>query len=67
MPQLRDDGADQLSNVVELKSLSFQEPLAIGLMRLRAQRGLTNKDLAEQLGASEAYMSRSSAACGLLV
>lgn len=58
MTRVRDDGADQLSNMVDLKSLSFQERLAIGLMRLKAQRRLTNKDLAEQLGVSEAYMSQ---------
>ncbi|MBY5774840.1 helix-turn-helix transcriptional regulator [Rhizobium leguminosarum] len=58
MRRARDDGTDQLSNVVDLKSLSFQERLAIGLMRLKAQRRLTNKDLAEQLGVSEAYMSQ---------
>lgn len=58
MTRVRDDGTDQLSNVVDLKSLSFQERLAIGLMRLKAQRRLTNKDLAEQLGVSEAYMSQ---------
>ncbi len=58
MTRVRDDGADQLSNMFDLKSLSFQERLAIGLMRLKAQRRLTNKDLAEQLGVSEAYMSQ---------
>ncbi|MEZ2129798.1 MULTISPECIES: helix-turn-helix domain-containing protein [unclassified Sinorhizobium] len=58
MPRLKDDLSDGRSNVVDLKSLSFQERLAIGLMRLKAQRRLTNKDLAEQLGVSEAYMSQ---------
>ncbi|MBB3659703.1 DNA-binding Xre family transcriptional regulator [Rhizobium sp. BK650] len=58
MPQLKDDGTDERSDVVDLKSLSFQERLAIGLMRLKAERRLTNKDLAEQLGVSEAYMSQ---------
>lgn len=58
MPRLTDHGTDQLSNEVDLKSLSFQERLANGLMRLKAQRRLTNKDLAEQLGVSEAYMSQ---------
>ncbi|WP_349963290.1 helix-turn-helix transcriptional regulator [Rhizobium sp. ZPR3] len=58
MPRLKDDGTDQASHVIDLTSLSFQERLAIGLMRLKAQRRLTNKDLADQLGVSEAYMSQ---------
>lgn len=58
MPRLKDDGVDLVPNVIDLTSLSFQERLAIGLMRLKAQRRLTNKDLADQLGVSEAYMSQ---------
>ncbi|MBB3617956.1 DNA-binding Xre family transcriptional regulator [Rhizobium sp. BK609] len=58
MSRLKNDGADQVSNAIDLTSLSFQERLAIGLMRLKAQRRLTNKDLADQLGVSEAYMSQ---------
>lgn len=58
MSRLKDDGADQVSNAIDLTSLSFRERLAIGLMRLKAQRRLTNKDLADQLGVSEAYMSQ---------
>ena len=38
--------------------IEIGERLAIGLMRLKAQRRLTNKDLADQLGVSEAYMSQ---------
>ncbi len=41
-----------------LTSLSFQERLAVGIGRLKAGRGVTNKELAEQLGVSEAYMSQ---------
>ncbi|NTA35571.1 MULTISPECIES: helix-turn-helix domain-containing protein [Agrobacterium] len=58
MRGLKHDSTDQVSNVVDLTSLSFQERLAIGLMRLKAQRRLTNKKLAKQLGVSEAYMSQ---------
>jgi len=58
MSPLKDDHTGQVSNGIDLTSLSFQERLAIGLMRLKAQRRLTNKDLADQLGVSEAYMSQ---------
>lgn len=57
MPRLKDDGTDQASNVIDLTSLTFQERLAIGLDRLKSTRGLTNKELGDQLGVSEAYMS----------
>ncbi len=38
--------------------LTFQERLAIGLGRLKSERKLTNRDLAEQLGVHEAYISQ---------
>ncbi len=57
MPRLKDDGSDQVSSVIDLTSLSFQERLAVGLDRLKSRRGLTNRELGDQLGVSEAYMS----------
>lgn len=41
-----------------LDALSLQERLAISLGRLKAQRGLTNKQLAASLGVTEAYVSQ---------
>ncbi|QWW72502.1 helix-turn-helix domain-containing protein [Rhizobium sp. WYJ-E13] len=58
MPRLKDDAPDERSDVTDLTSLSFQERLAIGLDRLKSERKLTNKELGEQLGVSEAYMSQ---------
>lgn len=58
MPRLKGDISDEPSDVTDLNSLSFQERLAIGLGRLKSERGLTNKDLAEQLGVSEPYISQ---------
>ncbi|NNH41808.1 helix-turn-helix transcriptional regulator [Rhizobium laguerreae] len=57
MSRMKDDLSGTL-DISILKALSFQERLAIGLARLKDQRRLTNKDLAEQLGVSEAYMSQ---------
>ncbi|API55210.1 helix-turn-helix domain-containing protein [Rhizobium beringeri] len=58
MPRLKHDAPHEPSDVTDLASLSFQEKLAIGLDRLKSTRGLTNKELGEQLGVSEAYMSQ---------
>jgi len=58
MPRLKDDAPEEPSDVTDLTSLSFQERLAIGLDRLKSERRLTNKELGEQLGVSEAYMSQ---------
>src|ERR1700754_2229647 len=58
MPQLKNEAPQKLLYVHDLASLSFQERLAIGLDRLKSKRGLTNKELGEQLGVSEAYMSQ---------
>ena len=58
MPRLKGEAPDESSDVKNLKTLSFQERLAIGLDRLKAERKLTNKELGEQLGVSEAYMSQ---------
>lgn len=41
-----------------LAGLSLPERLAIGLDRLKRDRGLRAKELAEQLGVTEAYMSQ---------
>ncbi len=41
-----------------LEHLSLPERLAIGLDRLKRDRGLLGKELAEQLGVTEAYMSQ---------
>jgi len=58
MPRMKGDASDEPQDVAGLTSLSFQERLAIGLDRLKSERGLTNKELGEQLGVSEAYMSQ---------
>jgi transcriptional regulator with XRE-family HTH domain len=58
MPRLKKDAPEKPADVPDLQPLSFQERLAIGLDRLKAKRGLTNKQLGEQLGVSEAYMSQ---------
>ncbi|MEX2697403.1 helix-turn-helix domain-containing protein [Rhizobium mongolense] len=58
MPRLKGDIPGEPVHVADLNSLSFQERLAIGLDRLKSKRGLTNKELGEQLGVSEAYMSQ---------
>ena len=58
MSRLKNDKTVEPADISSLKSLSFQERLAIGLERLKAERKLTNRDLAEQLGVSEAYMSQ---------
>lgn len=58
MPRLKGDASNDRQDVPRLTSLSFQERLADGLDRLKSERGLTNKELGEQLGVSEAYMSQ---------
>ncbi|AYG70812.1 MULTISPECIES: helix-turn-helix domain-containing protein [Rhizobium] len=57
MPRVKVDADVELDKSI-LTSLSFQERLAVGIGRLKARRRVTNKDLAEQLGVSEAYMSQ---------
>lgn len=58
MPRLKRNIPVEPVEISSLNSLSFQERLAIGLERLKAERKLTNKELAEQLGVTEAYMSQ---------
>ena len=58
MSRLNGDIPGERLDVTKLDSLSFQERLAIGLNRLKSDRGLTNKDLAEQLGVTEPYISQ---------
>lgn len=58
MPRLKRNIPVEPVDISSLNSLSFQERLAIGLERLKAERRLTNKELAEQLGVTEAYMSQ---------
>lgn len=58
MPRLKRNIPVEPVDISSLNSLSFQERLAIGLERLKAERKLTNKELAEQLGVTEAYMSQ---------
>ncbi len=57
MPRLKRDIPVEPVDISTLNSLTFQERLAIGLERLKAERGLTNRMLAEQLGVDEAYIS----------
>lgn len=58
MSRLKDVLAGVPVDTSILKSLSFQERLAIGLGRLKSERRLTNRVLAEQLGVTEAYISQ---------
>lgn len=58
MPRLKRDPPTEPVDISTLNSLTFQERLAIGLDRLKAERGVTNRVLAEQLGVHEAYISR---------
>ncbi|CDZ40270.1 Xre type transcriptional regulator [Neorhizobium galegae bv. officinalis] len=58
MSRVKDGPSGSAAKVSRLKTLSFQERLAVGIRRLQAERGLTNRDLADQLGVSEAYMSQ---------
>jgi DNA-binding Xre family transcriptional regulator len=58
MPRLKRDIPVEPVDLSTLDSLSFQERLAIGLERLKAERKLTNRVLAEQLGVHEAYISQ---------
>ncbi|CDZ64363.1 Xre type transcriptional regulator [Neorhizobium galegae bv. orientalis] len=57
MSRVKGDTSGTATNLAILKALSFQERLAVGLRRLQVERRLTNKDLADQLGVSEAYIS----------
>lgn len=58
MPRLKRDIPVEPVDISTLKSLTFHERLAIGIERLKAERGVTNKMLGEQLGVDEPYMSR---------
>lgn len=58
MARVKKDAPDQASTTLPaLDDLSFQERLAIGLDRLKTERGTTARQLAEELGMSETYMS----------
>lgn len=58
MPRVKREIPVEPIDISTLDSLSFQERLAIGLERLKAERKLTNRILAEQLGVHEAYISQ---------
>lgn len=58
MPPLKRDAPVEPVDISILKSMTFQERLAIGIERLKAERGVTNKVLGEQLGLDEPYISR---------
>ncbi|MCR6727695.1 MULTISPECIES: helix-turn-helix domain-containing protein [Rhizobium/Agrobacterium group] len=58
MPRVKREIPVEPIDISTLDSLSFQERLAIGLERLKAERKLTNRVLAEQLGVHEAYISQ---------
>ncbi len=53
MPRVKRQPPVEAVDISTLDSLTFQERLAIGL-----ERKLTNRDLAEQLGVHEAYISQ---------
>lgn len=58
MPRVKRQPPVEAVDISTLDSLTFQERLAIGLGRLKSERKLTNRDLAEQLGVHEAYISQ---------
>lgn len=58
MPRLKREPPTVPVDISTLNSLTFQERLAIGLERLKAERRVTNRTLAEQLGVNELYMSQ---------
>ncbi|KNY31259.1 DNA-binding Xre family transcriptional regulator [Rhizobium subbaraonis] len=58
MPRLKRQPPVEAVDISTIDTLSFQERLAIGLERLKAERKLTNRELAEQLGVHEAYISQ---------
>ncbi|MFK3852579.1 helix-turn-helix domain-containing protein [Agrobacterium pusense] len=58
MPRVKRQPPVEAVDVSTLDSLSFQERLAIGLERLKAERKVTNRELAVQLGVHEAYISQ---------
>lgn len=58
MPRVKREIPVEPIDISTLDALSFQERLAIGLERLKAERKLTNRVLAEQLGVHEAYISQ---------
>lgn len=58
MPRVKREIPVEPIDISTLDSLSFQERLAIGLERLKTERKLTNRILAEQLGVHEAYISQ---------
>lgn len=58
MPRVKRQPPVEAVDTLILDSLSFQERLAIGLERLKAERKVTNRELAVQLGVHEAYISQ---------
>lgn len=58
MPRLKRELPVEPVDISILDTLTFRERLAIGLERLKAERGVTNRMLAEQIGLDEAYISR---------
>ncbi|CDZ29959.1 transcriptional regulator [Neorhizobium galegae] len=58
MPRVKRDIPVEPIDISSLEILTFQERLAIGIERLKAERGVTNRVLAEQLGVDEAYISQ---------
>jgi len=64
MPRVKRDIPVEPVDMASLEALTFQERLAIGIERLKAERDVKNRVLAEQLGVDEAYISRLARAMG---
>ncbi len=58
MPRFKGENTGAETTAKDLMDLTHQERLVVGLERIKAQRGLKNKDLAAMLGVTEGYMSQ---------
>ncbi|RWF05843.1 MAG: XRE family transcriptional regulator [Mesorhizobium sp.] len=58
MPRFTGKNKGDETTIKDLTELTHQERLVIGLERIKAERGLKNKDLAAMLGVTEGYMSQ---------
>lgn len=58
MPRFTGKNKGDETTSKDLTELTHQERLVIGLERIKAERGLKNKDLAAMLGVTEGYMSQ---------
>ncbi|MFC0808941.1 helix-turn-helix domain-containing protein [Ensifer sp. P24N7] len=57
MPRFKGANTADATTKKDLGELTFQDRLAVGLERIKTERGWKNKDLAAKLGVTEGYMS----------